>query len=1355
MQSEQESMSEADSIVYPELTNLADGDSYDEVEELLLMHMADNNDSLLPELTAAMVSEEDRDMPRRQASPLLMERPQSPGIDMAAFCFQRPTQGPNSFSLQPAKRSSLNTMPPRSDARLAGGTDVSLVTREGPGDGSSSYPVNSNIRTRTLKMVSRIGPLEAQGPETTSLEATERRVHAGHNPHVLHSAAISVPQGGQRSSAESRPVSSGIAALDRSTTSLRHRKNTERIEATEHGNKASNTSISREPLRRPGQSRAIEQTLSVATNQTSRITKRHRSSKKSARLPSTGGSEDGEPKLSEEDLFQLLISRIRDREKGAILASKLKQQMEAKITQAAEENNILKGQLEESCQKIQKQSSQLEAYKSRMETWRSKFAKFRSFLNDFGCDFQNLRGEAIKLKGTRKELLSERNEINTSIKEAREQLAKASTDAEHRRGDLIKVESQNELLRQSLKDAGETSDQLLRQLSDEKKRSGLLEVHIQNCSRAQSTKLDKIMSHQREMIGGFDAALISLSHQHVASIKSLQEGLSCDFSGCLALLRELQGSISSGKADATACTDIIHAFAARMDSAMHQLNAGIGKGTEATAGLTENLKAQTEIIGKHIVSDTELAAKISKDSENNESLQNTLRTMAAANENITLSMKGLEARESGLLNHLTALESSLSAIKLPDQRELLKDEKRRFEQTIAEMKSKIQSLSEQSKSAEEALRTKDLENQALRGSLEIAESKANDNDCRVRRYEAEVTALKDEVKFVESRVRKELSRASVVSRERDRARYDQQLHKVLREKSEVESNLSKVSKQLAETRLDLTECEDKMKHRVNELELMLESKEKKNEALRYDISETKSKLEIEKHEAARLAEVASFSATEQASLHRQIEEAAQRISSLEDECRRISKEGLESVEDIQSKHDMLYQNLQKKEDECLLIQSQLKATMSEKADLECHKGRVAEEIKSLLRRVQESDNWMKKLKATLGQAGLVTPDQPASEAWSSLETILRTVISRDATRDSLDTSPGGKQDVSCSKARTSTPQKSLVGLGQEVYKATEVIYKAESFQASIVSSPFPAKANLTEKGPAKQPLQSAQNPNIVPFSSFHQQSPTDSSVFGNDQDDLAAMLMLSSEQRFSNEAHSTSRPDETQVARTTNFVVQETPTRTNTAHITAKGASNTVKDKLPRSKPQSMKDEKGVDTKINREGKETRSKAVTFGAQSPTSLGQKRKSSAGSNISSGNWQSQPLEEEDRPARLNRRTYARARQPVSRTLADVEEQPTRSLRNDVADRAASATTSSSYGNKRAKVSVDPPEQKPQKKPVSEYFERKPSPAKLASGSSRPSSMNASQGNIPKRAARGRGAGRKTRGDHYNARFGRGA
>ncbi|GAT28052.1 rootletin [Aspergillus luchuensis] len=1006
----------------------------------------------------------------------------------------------------------------------------------------------------------------------------------------------------------------------------------------------------------------------------------------------------------------------------------MKEEMEAKIKKAAEENNILKGQLEESCQHIQKQSSQLQVYKSRMETWRSKFAKFRSFLNELGCDFQSLRGEAIQLKGTRKELLIERNEISTSIKEAKAQLAKVSTDAEHKRGELSKVESQNDLLKQSLKDAEERSNYLLTQLSDEKKRSSLLEVYIQNCARAQSTKLDKIMSHQREIRGGFDAALKSLGDQHVASIKALQEGLSCDFSGCLASLRELWEGTSSGKADVAACTAIIHAFAARMDSAMHQLDAGIARGTEATAGLTESLKAQTEVIGKHVVSENQLVAKISKDSETNESLRNALRELAAANEDINVSMKGLEARESGLLDQFTALEASLSAMQLPDQRQILKEETQRFEQTLAEMERKIQSLSEQSKLAEEALRNKDLENQALRGSLETASAKVEDDDSRVRRCEAEVATLKDEVKSVEARVRKELSRASVVSREQDRARYEQKIHELLRGKSEIERNLSKVSMQLAETRRDLVSFntiegqkhtdarkmlrEDKMKQRVNELELLLGSKEKENERLKNDLSEITSKLEEEKHEAARLEEVASSSAAEQASLQHQIEEAAHRISCLEGECSRISKEGSKSIENIESKHDMLCKELQKKEDECVLIQSQLKATISEKAELECSKGRAAEEIKSLLRRVQNSEKWMNKLKATLGQAGLVTPDQPASEAWSSLETSLRTVISRDAACNSLNSSPGGNQDVGGSKARSST-------LGQDVYKATEVIYKAESFQASIISSPFPAKANPTENDAAKQSFCSAQNPNIVPFSSFRQRSPTDSSVFGNDQDDLAAMLLLTSEQQVPNEVHSVNKPVEAQSTGSASVAVS-------------------AKSKVLQPDPQDMNDEKALETKCSTRGTATKSKGVTFEAQSTASPGQKRKLSARSNISPSQWRSQSIE--DRPARLNRRTYARARQPATRTLANLEEQSTCLPRNEIADEAAHATASCSIGSKRAKASVD---QKPQTKPVSEYFERKPSPKKLASGSSRPSSLNASQGTNLKRAARGKGTGRKTR------------
>ncbi|GKZ27236.1 hypothetical protein AbraIFM66951_002154 [Aspergillus brasiliensis] len=349
--------------------------------------------------------------------------------------------------------------------------------------------------------------------------------------------------------------------------------------------------------------------------------------------------------------------------------------MEAKVSEVTEENNMLKGQLEASCQKIQKQASQLEACKSRMESWKSRVAKLRDLLNEIGYDFQNLHGEAIKLKRTKKELLTERNGIAASIQETREQLAKAATYTEQRRGELSEMESGNELLRESLKDAEERAEHLSKQLSDEKNRSRLLEVYIHTCSKPQSTKLDKIMSHQHEMKGGFDAALFNLGQQHVASIKALQESLSCDLSGCLAVLQELREGTSSAKAD-------------------------------------------------------------------------------------------------------------------------------------------------------------------------------NDDDCRVRKSEAEATKLRDELKSVEAKVRAELSRASIICRDRERAKHDQKVHELKREKSEVQSNLDKVCAQLTQAQLALTECEDKMKKRVDELELMVGSKEKENESLRSYIAEKTSKLESEKREAA-------------------------------------------------------------------------------------------------------------------------------------------------------------------------------------------------------------------------------------------------------------------------------------------------------------------------------------------------------------------------------------------------------------------------------------------------------------------------------------------------------------------------
>lgn len=76
---------------------------------------------------------------------------------------------------------------------------------------SSSYPANSHISTRNVNVIPGNGSLESQVPEDTSLETTRGKVHAGHGSHALLSADVSVPQVGQRSSADLEAVSERAA----------------------------------------------------------------------------------------------------------------------------------------------------------------------------------------------------------------------------------------------------------------------------------------------------------------------------------------------------------------------------------------------------------------------------------------------------------------------------------------------------------------------------------------------------------------------------------------------------------------------------------------------------------------------------------------------------------------------------------------------------------------------------------------------------------------------------------------------------------------------------------------------------------------------------------------------------------------------------------------------------------------------------------------------------------------------------------------------------------------------------------------------------------------------------------------
>ncbi|PLB39649.1 uncharacterized protein BDW47DRAFT_102854 [Aspergillus candidus] len=281
--------------------------------------------------------------------------------------------------------------------------------------------------------------------------------------------------------------------------------------------------------------------------------------------------------------------------------------------------------------------------------------------------------------------------------------------------------------------------------------------------------------------------------------------------------------------------------------------------------------------------------------------------------------------------------------------------------------------------------------------------------------------------------------------------------------------------------------------------------------------------------------------------------------------------------------------------------------------------------------------------------------------------------------------------------------------GQNLVQTTEVIYRTQSVQRNVASMSM----EMNKVGPDWASGRTAcvpdsQPSSIVPFSSIRQQlSPAPCSTPDSCDRSMAALFGTIPDKAESGSV-SAGRNGETG---------EIFPTRED--------------NDAPESNM------KPVANKSNGQETTVKPKAVTFTASQPSPGGERYHPQNGAS-------SQSVETEKPRTRANRRTYSKIRQSGAST--SVRPQPQH------ASPAVSRNSShlDNLGPIRIKKTKHSYESTPKgAQAVPEYLERKTSPAKLASGSSRPGSINENQRNQkpPGRMARGR----RARGARYNARF----
>ncbi|UDD55251.1 hypothetical protein AFCA_002886 [Aspergillus flavus] len=490
-------------------------------------------------------------------------------------------------------------------------------------------------------------------------------------------------------------------------------------------------------------------------------------------------------------------------------------------------------------------------------------------------------------------------------------------------------------------------------------------------------------------------------------------------------------------------------------------------------------------------------------------------------------------------------------------------------------------------------------------------------------------------------------------------------------------------------------------------------------------------------------------ATQQSCMQRQLHEANEKAASLEKELIVVKEESSASYKLSQEKFDILQKNLLVKEEECTRIQKELSVETSARLSLETGKSKAKSEIHTLLRRVQDSEHWVKKIKESLDQVDALSPKEPFSETWNRLIALLQPLGVKNSLEATPLNEPTDEGALICRNADAantsiaSTPQQSCRALENDVVQTTELSYRTQSFQRSVYSSPAneSLKARVAD---VKLPCipDSQQSNSIVPFSSIRQLSPT-CSVSDQVPIEFAAMLVSTPEENIVTE-----KPD---ILTNSNRSCQ---VAANSAEKQDAARTEDTKERSSESTPLGKMDQhSGASQPASQlphipEDMETSAvtpKAVTFETDIPSTSREKRKASDSENCHEQKDTSQmPL-----PGRMNRRTYSRNRQtPQVRSQEQFAHQnylpplSSKALDHDSAERPDSA-------NKRARGPTSP---QPRRltRADSRCFERKTSPTSLASGSNRHSSMNGNRSNNQRWPARG---GRRTRGDRYSARFNR--
>ncbi|EEP76298.1 predicted protein [Uncinocarpus reesii 1704] len=1063
-----------------------------------------------------------------------LARPPSSGLDSSSgFCFARPTHAVPSFSTRPQSN------PAAGGSGIKGRLPLSNADKRSSGEQSEQRSSQNDIvvtaESRQEKISSQPQPahpdqlIEPMKPFAARSIAANSRSRSGSpkshgDESKSHSQREAVNHG---SIMESGPTAS-------SPPSEPVRQSSCTTAMSSNGNAVEISESKTNEDRRSSPYRPHSCSPSIQGSPASKVTKHYTPQRKGFNSRPIAHPSGLPSQPSEEDLFHLLIHRLKRREQAEAASAALREELERRLRETNEENENLKGQLSQAEKLHKAQEMEKAAQRNLIERWKIKLSKLRNLITVIGNDHETLRKDGQLLRSAQTALIRGKHHIqadlrrlNNSADQVNKLIIKQNAELASVRPKLVELEH-SLLLKDSRLNSNEKS------LARERSRTAALENFIRNHSSKGLKQMASLLQHQAETSSKIEHCYENFSNLLTNSQSAIKSELELPLKACLELLSAL-----------TAREFVDPAVLSQVNSKLQTIIAKFLQ--EFDTSLKASLKTENELAQVKLANG-KLHEKIRASEE----------TLAQLNANNV----ELKERETSLYNDTKTLKAQVEWLqtqvadisKIAEDSHELSKMRVQFEETSTALNEVTMNL----KAKENEVTRLDTSLSEMKSSLECAEMK-------ILTLEAEKAKSEEYAVNIENKVRAEFTKASLLSKEQNRACFEQQLHQLKREKALAEKSVDILKQQSEALKSKLaaahssshsfeatvSENEEKIKALKEGLQKEIASRDEtiaklqeehisnkreienvkldhdravaENNRLKADLSEAQAtigntcqlslleeKFDLMRDEGIQKDEKITSLTNELANLQASIKETA--ILHMENaKDAQGLKDLREKLDEAEKQNAELTYRLKQSDDDIACLTAEMELSKQEGTAMVPEANAQNEDGKSQQTQddLEGTKQCLSRIESLLRQFGILDANETVSHAWDKVEARLANFSSSSESCEMLldADNDGASGEAPLQSLKQAGKRKRTVNLTPDAkrvsgrrssheYKTTQVVYRKESISRSVSCSPL--KSPTLKRPSSRRKQTSKAISRIKPFSQVqwnlegHQSSPQQS-----------------------------------------------------------------------------------------------------------------------------------------------------------------------------------------------------------------------------------------------------------------------